>query len=156
MMSMPPRKFWRALGTTLLAFLFLQLALSIFYWLPTHSLRLALRPSVDLLVIVGAILLLSYLPERFSRIQRPLALLLGPWIAVAVSLGIAQGIARRSFAYDFTLAYHMGKVQALLKMMYEAQSLFVFVLCMALLLVTILAVTACATLSPGTFRSRSP
>lgn len=134
---------WLGLGTTIFAFLFLQVSLGIFYWLPEHSLRLALRPSVDLLVVVGLVLLLTTLPKHWARAERPLALLVGPWIALSVALGIAQGIARRSFAYDFVLAYHMSKIQALLKMMYEAQSLIVFVLCMALLLATIVGVTAC-------------
>ncbi len=126
------------------AFLFLQLSLGIFYWLPTHSFSTALRPSLDALFIVGTFLLLARAPRRFDRSKNALALCAGLWIALSVLLGVAQGIARRSFAYDFTLAYHMGKVKALLKMMYEAQSLPVFILCMAMLVGAIACVTALA------------
>jgi hypothetical protein len=133
-----------SLAVTALAYLFLQLSLGIFYWLPEHSVAVALRPSLDALLIVGFFLLLARAPSRFNRIKQVLAACVAPWIALSVMLGVAQGIARRSFAYDFTLAYHMSKVQALLKMMYEAQSLPVFILCMVLLVGTIVLVTALA------------
>jgi hypothetical protein len=134
-----------SIALTVFAFVFLQLSLGIFYWLPKHSVAAALRPSLDALLIVGVFLLLARAPSRFGRAKHAFALCVAPWIALSVLLGVAQGIARRSFAYDFTLAYHMGKVQALLKMMYEAQSLPVFIVCMALLVGTIVAIIALAT-----------
>ncbi len=136
-----------ALGVALsiFAYLFLQLAFGIYYWLPTHSIANALRPNVDAVFLVGLSLIAANLPFHGERAKRYLLVAVAPLITLAVLLGIAEGIARRSFAYEFTLAYHADKIKALLKMMYEAQSLVVFVLCMALLLLLILALIASAT-----------
>ena len=126
------------------AVLMLQIAFSLFYWLPNRSLRIALQPSVDVIALIGIILIGTNL-GRLRGLDRKVLLSLVPIVLGAcVLLGIAQGVALREFGYHFTLAYHTSKVQALFKMMYEAQSWPVFTISMVLLALAIALLVACA------------
>jgi len=105
-------------------------------------------------VVIGIILIWNHLKLGVHRWRTALISALALLVAMSVLLGIAQGVAKREFGYDFTLAYHMSKVEALLKMMHEAQSLPLFLLSMGLLLVAAIALIAgCAWALSRLFRS---
>ncbi len=130
---------------TVLALLLLQLAFALFYWLPSRSVALALAPNIDMLVVVGSILIWNQIGIQAQRTRKALIGVFSLVIAMGVLLGIAQGVASREFGYDFALAYHQGKIYALFKMMYEAQSLPLFLLSIGLLVLVALALmAACA------------
>ncbi len=132
-------------ASTILAASLLQLAFALFYWLPSRSIALALAPNIDMLVVVGSILIWNQIGIEARRTHKALIGVFSLLIAMAVLLGIAQGVASREFGYDFALAYHQGKIYALFKMMYEAQSLPLFLLSIGLLLLVALALmAACA------------
>ncbi len=137
-------KLGTSVAASVLACLLLQAAFSLFYWLPTRSLRVAARPSADALALIGIALLFAHLAGRSPTsarvvgvLRRSLLIIAPLLVLLCVLLGIAQGIALREFGYHFTLAYHTSKVQALFVMMYEAQSTPVFLGVMALLLAAI-------------------
>jgi len=127
-----------------LALLMLQVAFSLFYWLPMRSVRVALKPSVDVFALVGIVLIGTSFGRLRGRGRRVLLSLAPILLGACVLLGVAQGIALREFGYNFTLAYHTSKVQALFKMMYEAQSWPVFAISMVLLAGAIVLLIVCA------------
>lgn len=143
-----------SIAMTLLACLLLQLAFSVFFWLPTHSVAMAARPSVDALALIGLALLggwaaqLSSSGRRVaSSARKVLLVLVPPLVLLSVLLGIAQGVAMREFGYNFMLAYHTSKVQALFGMMYDAQPGPVFVGIMVLLVSAVSVVVLSAALA---------
>ncbi len=135
----PRQRLALRIGTLVLAILLLQVAFSLFYWLPYRSLRIALQPSVDVILLVGIILIGTSFGRLRGRGRRVLLFVVPVILGACVLLGVAQGIALREFGYNFTLAYHTSKVQALFKMMYEAQSWAVFAISMLLLALAIAA-----------------
>ncbi len=122
---------------TVLACLLLLLASGLFFWLPSRSLAIALRPNLDILVVLALALAWPYAGFT-SKIPRRLFIGVTTFLfGFAIVLGVAQSIAMREFGYHFTLAYHMGKVKALLVMMYQAQSSILFILSISALLLFI-------------------
>ncbi len=129
----PNKDIVAGVAATLIACVLLQVAFSLFYWLPHRSFQIAAKPSLDVVALIGFILVGTSIGRLNGRGRRIFLSLAPVLLGVCVLLGVAQGIALREFGYGFTLAYHTSKVQALFKMMYEAQSLLVFIISMALL-----------------------
>lgn len=125
---------------TILAFLILLLASGLFYWLPTRSLAIALRPSPDIVIITGLAILWPSIPLSSLRLRRALLAGLTLMFGLVTLLGIAQTVAIREFGYQFMLAYHTDKIKALFSMMYDAQSLPVFLFYISLLVVFVVLV----------------
>jgi hypothetical protein len=117
----------------LIVIAFLQLGLSALYWLPEPSAATVFAPTWE---VVGLVLLLAGLclipsPPAWARRAVTVVLTLLAVLTIVISFG--QGFLRREFARDLVLALDLTYVAALLKMLYDAESLVRFVLYMLLL-----------------------
>lgn len=138
----------REAALSAVAVAFLQLVLSLYYWLESPSLAKMLAPTWELLGLIVLVVAGSWAVERFHLRAR--ARTAAPWLAGVLTallfafflLGLAQGFARREFGYDVVLALHLPYVPELFRMMYNAESFGMFLVYTSLLALAVALVIA--------------
>jgi hypothetical protein len=129
---------------TAAAIAFLHLVLSLYYWLESPSVATMLAPTWELLGLISLIEAGSWVVARFNLRDcgREAAIGLTAVLFAFFWLGLAQGFARREFGYDVVLALHLPYVPELFRMMYNAESLGMFLLYTSLLALAVAVVIA--------------
>lgn len=120
---------------TAAAIAFLHLVLSLYYWLESPSPARMLAPTWELLGLIVLIAAGGWVVARLNLRDhgREVAIGLTAVLFAFFWLGLAQGFARREFGYDVVLALHLPYVPELFRMMYNAESLGMFILYTTLL-----------------------
>ncbi|ACY13182.1 sulfatase-like hydrolase/transferase [Haliangium ochraceum] len=126
--------------TTALALVFLHLAIAIFYWLAAPAPATLLAPTWEILGLVGVLLLVGWIGTVVQI--RGLDSVLTVLVLAYFVLGLAQGFARREFGYDVIVALHAPYVPELFRMLYNGETLGMFLLYCALLAVVLIALLA--------------
>jgi hypothetical protein len=93
--------------------IFLQLGMSSFYWLVDARLAVALRPTVEMVVLTLCALLL---PPR-----RALFAVLSAAVSLTLLVALGQGLLQRQFGRDFVLVLDLPYLAALLKLLFDNQ-----------------------------------
>ncbi len=120
---------------TAAAIAFLHLVLSLYYWLESPSPARMLAPTWELLGLIVLIAAGGWAVARLNLRDRGREAAIGLTAVLFAFfwLGLAQGFARREFGYDVVLALHLPYVPELFRMMYNAESLGMFILYTTLL-----------------------
>jgi hypothetical protein len=129
---------------TAVAIAFLQLVLSLYFWLESPSAASMLAPTWEFLGLIGLVTAGGWVVSRLNLRDRgrEAAIGLTAVLFAFFVLGLAQGFARREFGYDVVLALHLPYVPELFRMMYNAESFGMFVLYTTLLALAVALVIA--------------
>jgi hypothetical protein len=111
----------------------IQIGISAFYWIPDGRPDLALAPTWDVVGLVLLIVAWSLVPSppRWAERVVTIGLTIAVFITVAVACG--QGLLQRLFGRDLVLALDIVFVRALIKMLRDAESFWVYSLLMVAL-----------------------
>ncbi|HWN66217.1 MAG TPA: sulfatase-like hydrolase/transferase [Haliangium sp.] len=127
---------------TAIAIVYLHLVLSVYYWLADLRGSGLVAPTWDHLALVALLVGLGWWGTRRQWLARGLPIGLTVLLVAFFLLGIAQGFARREFGYDVVLALHLAYVPELFKMLYDGETLGMFLVYIAMLAAVLALITA--------------
>jgi MFS family permease len=153
---------------TAAAIVCLHLVLSLYYWLESPALARVLTPTWDLLGLIAVIAAAGWVVSRLGQLDaertrlpravvglsrqvsrlgrrvgtREVAIGLTVLLFAIFFLGLGQGFARREFGYDVVMVLHLPYVPELFRMMYNAESIGMFLLYTALLGLSVALIVA--------------
>jgi hypothetical protein len=110
--------------------LLVQVGVSAFYWIPDGRVGLILEPTWDLVGLVLLIVAWSLVPSPPRWAERTVTVALAAAVFVTVAVACGQGLLQRLFGRDLILALDIVFVRALLKMLEDAEALWVYWLLM--------------------------
>jgi hypothetical protein len=111
----------------------LQLGISAFYWIPDARARVALAPTWDIVGLMLLIVVWSGLPKAPRWVERGIAIALTGFVFLTLVVASGQGFLKREFGRELILVLDIVYVKALIKMLYDAEPLWLFIPLMVLL-----------------------
>lgn len=121
----------RTIALTAVAIWFLHVIFATYTALTEGSAMLLLKPTREILGVVVLVALWSGIWGRSLRLDRAIHVGLTVFLVLSFLLSIGEAFARREFGYDVILVLHLPFVPELVRMMYNAEPLSMFLVYMA-------------------------